>query len=1170
MSNKDIIGARELGPNAREILKRQYDEAVNDPMAKGGVYTLRKFDGYNPDGSTKYIYKNGYAHDGALERYKNQWVQDGFEIVDEKKFVGAEDWENKWHAVQSNLDERVLDHGMVYDSEGNYVNRDKASGINFGSGKSELYNKDLLGVDVGKTQEDYDRNRLKSQAMQNAFKARPKDSNWIDAAQSSTVSMVADLGDFILDAVTPGNNTLLDDWSDSEYTDKVFGFDSVGQSQLLHEALNNFKNGDILNAGINTAIAAPGLLGQSLPYLVGLGTGTTEAKLAVNVAKAGQRIKKAKDLGKSAETIAKLENRMKKMKGYDKYESYANMPVNMARAKSLLTDKGLMAVHTAMVEEQLDQRVKNKLEAGEDPEMSIPEMSAVWLGMLPFTLLDRVAFLDTVKSGGLNKMLKDAIEIAPASVRNNIYTKAVGNVGKILASGSEEAAQEYLQTWGEIFGANLGVGNQSFADILGKQALQDEALMGAIGGLGAGSLTNALVASPKMAGNAVMGLKQARDQKKLVDNANAIVENLDDTDFDLLMQDWNQIVTDNEEAINNINDIEAFTKNAKSVDNLLESPLENVRNFGESVRELARKIAIQDQTLSDLSGKELGEKMAILEYVDNDGNFQTDSIKEMYDMLGIDPTEPAWSKGTQEERQARNSKAIAQAYNSLSNEDKLNIHKLDSMEGIQNPVLGNNNVYGESNLEAIKKIEEKAFEKNGLIDKQLAQQNKLKSQAKDKIKNQKDKIENYKAAREEAIEEGKAKKIFDQSDIKLDEYEKDPVGFVEKIKAFGRKSKIIERIKGYSDKSLIKAANDKLASKAMIAAIKHVLDTRNKVKSKTAAIERDNDTYETQIDNLQTRYTKEALDNIEKILSEKTYKYAEERDDAIRFVNEAYARGIINSKQREQLVLDIGLKSIGTSDAKEKKSLSERSNKAKMNRDFKAIEKEYIDSQKTDKPMSESEKIKKQNIAILNYSKDALQYAGEENLGKTKQIGKYNKQTFDAIRKYAGMKKIEYTQERDRALAMIDAGLKAGHITQKQADTFRKRIEKISEGAVENPDTKAYEHFKNNIIKTASDLEEQYRLDQEEKAKHEETITDITIKGIMGEELTEADEEAYINAKKSILELEEISKEYIYFTEQEKELHNVIDQIWDIEIIEQTNEEIEEDKAENYISFEFC
>jgi len=1145
MSNKDIIGARDLGPNARDILKRQYDEAVNDPMAKGGVYTLRKFDGYNPDGSTKYIYKNGYAHDGALERYKNQ--------------------ENKWHAVQSNLDERVLDHGMVYDSNGNYVNRDKASGINFGSGKSELYNKDLLGVDIGKTQADYDRNRIKSQAMQNAFKARPRDSNWIDAAQSSTVSMVADLGDFILDAVTPGNNTLLDDWSDSEYTDKVFGFDSVGQSQLLHEALNNFKQGDILNAGINTAIAAPGLIGQSLPYLVGLGTGATEAKLAVNVAKAGQRIKKAKDLGKSAETIAKLENRMKKMKGYDKYEAYANMPVNMARAKSLLTDKGLMAVHTAMVEEQLDQRVKNKLEAGEDPEMSIPEMSAVWLGMLPFTLLDRVAFLDTVKSGGLNKMLKDAIEIAPASVRNNIYTKAAGNVGKILASGSEEAAQEYLQTWGEIFGANLGVNGQEFSDVIEKQALQDEALMGAIGGLGAGGLTNALASVPKMTGEAARGLKEARDQKKRIDNADAIVKNLDDTDFDLLMQDWNQVVTDNEDVVNNIQDIEDATKNAKTVDQLIESPIENIKKFGEDVRNMAKGIAIQDETLDAEAGSELGRNMAMHEFVDNEGNFQTSATKQMYDLLGIDPTEPAWVKGTQVEREARNAKAIEQAYLNLSDKEKFDLHKMDAMDGVQNPLMPRTNVNSELRLDAIRDIEKKAFEKNGLIDTQLKLQKKKSEEAQKLADKQKEKIENYKEARQEALNTGSGKRNFDTADIKLDEYDKDPVGFVQKIKAFGRKSKIIERIKGYSDESLRKAHDNELASKAMKAAIKHVLDTRQKVKTKTTGLERESDTYETQIDDLQTRYTKEALDNIEKILEDKTYTYAEERNDAIRFVNEAYAKGKITQKQRTELILDIGLKSIGTSDPKKIESLGKRADKAKMNRDFNDIEKEYLAGK-----ISETEKISKQNEVILEYSGKALQYAGEKNLDKVKQIGKYNRKTFDTIRKYAGKNKIEYTQERDRALAIIDTALKAGHITQKQADTFRKRIEKISKGAIENPDKSAYANFKSNIIKTASDLAEQFRMDKENKEKHEETIFDITIKDIMGEEITKEDEEAWIEAKKSIMELEEISKEYVYFTQQEKELNNIIDQMWNLDIEEMTEEEIKEDKAENYISFEFC
>ena len=1298
MSNKDIIGARKLGPNATEILAQQYRDAPEDPMAKGGVYTLKKFDGYNPDGTPKYLYKYGYAHDGALERYKNQWIQDGYQIVDEKKFVGAEDWENKWHASPGALENRTLDLGNTYDENGEYVRRDEASGINFGDGSTELYNKDILGVDVGKTQDDYDRNKLKSQAMQNAFNRRPKDSNWIDALQSGSVSMVADLGDFILDALTPGNNTLLDDLSDSDYTDKMFGFDRVGQTQKLHEALGAFKKGDIVDAVKNTALAAPSMLAESIPYMIGMSIGAGEAETAMGVAKAINGINKAKKAGVAAENIAKMTNRLKKMKGYDTYKKYEDMPNIMAKADALLKNKGFLATHTANVEDQLDQRVQNKIAAGEDPNLSIGEMAGIWTYMLPFTYLDKIAFTDALKGKGLNKVIKQAVELAPKDVRSGLFAKAAKNAARIAGSGAEEAAQEYLQTWSELFGSNWGVDGKTFTDVLSDQSLNDQALMGAIGGLGAGGLTSGITSVPGIAKDVSTGLYKKWDQKKKVNNAEAIINNLDDTDFNMVMEDWDQVIQQNKEVINNIKDINDATQRASTVEDLINSPIENIQQFGNDVRDMARGIAVQSPENIEKTTKELGPHIALNEYTDENGNFMTYGLPQMYKLLKIDPTEPGYMDGDPKEVRERHAKEINQAYEALSPEEKLNVHKLDAMKENDNPVILFANLYKNNNKDVLQDIEKTAFDKNGIVDTKLKIEDTKRQQAEKLIKEQEERMANYKEARDEAKKTGTAKSEFAKQDINLDAFDKDPVGFVNKIKSFGRKSKIVEKIKGYSDESLKKAFQSDQASKAMKAAILQVLDTRNKVKTETTALERPTEAYSTQIDNLKTRYTSEALNRVKDIIKDKTYNYAEERDDAIRFVNEAYSRGKITDEERQDLVLDIGLKTAksqisepvsnavskptqstvdqnietpsttiegdpstwklnkteansleygpyvfnknnngfdvtfngerisesNNENVKTAKKIAKKhfykilkpqiqeanaaqvsqsentleptsgsaieqmpatgsvsgpfnvklssveniapeDNRFAFNKAFKNLEQEYINGKITEK-----EKIEKQNELIQKYSAGSLKYAGEENLNKVEQIPKYNQETFNAIRAYAGKNKIEYTQERDRALALIDAGLKSGHITEDQAKTLKRRIKKISEGAQENPDNKVYEKFKKNIIKTASDLEEQLKKNIEERDTNHQKIMDLTWKTMTEGDLTKEEQQEWIQAKKNILELEAISKEYIYFTDREKELNNIVDQFWGIEPEEMTEKEMIEDKTENQFLFEFC
>lgn len=495
MGNKDFVAARDT--NLDDMIL-QYQNAEDNPNADKGIYTLRKFDGFNPDGTDRYIYKYGLAESGASDRYKNQYVQDGFEIVEEKRFTGAEDWENTFHALQSSLDSRVLDSGYVEDVNGKFTSRDKASGINFGSGSTELYNRDLLGTDFGKTEQDYAQNKATSDYMMEQDADRPKDSDWRDALQSSSVSMLGGLGDLFVNKIGNLDNKFLEKWSDSEYTDKYFGFDSKQQSQELEESLAALKNGDITSSFKNLAKASPGLLAQSMPYMLSMFVGSGEVAAGAKAIQIATRANKMAKAGKSVADVLKFTERGAKALGphvVKKVAAYKDMPNILRKADAyiktpLLAQSGFLAQHSANVDMQLNDRIAAKKEAGEDPTLSGGEIASVWAFMLPFAYLDKLAFTDSIKATGAAGMLKKAFTMAPDKVKTNIVTKVVTNAGKVIGSAGEEAGQEYLQTWGEIISKNYGIsGQDTLMDVLSNKQNQKESQLGALGGFGAGGLT---------------------------------------------------------------------------------------------------------------------------------------------------------------------------------------------------------------------------------------------------------------------------------------------------------------------------------------------------------------------------------------------------------------------------------------------------------------------------------------------------------------------------------------------------------------------------------------------------------------------------------------------------------------------------------------------------------
>jgi len=599
MSNKDIIAARNT---TLEKLVQEYNDAKYDPNADKAIYTLRKFDGYDELGNPKYLYKHGLAEVSAADRYRNQWVEDGFEIVDEKRFAGAEKWENTLHALQESLKNRALDYGMVKDANGRWTTTDKASGVNFGSGYTELYNKNLLGI-PDPTDEEFARNKFISEELMNQRdKTRISNSNFIDAIQSGAMKLGIGGLDTILDIVTPGNNKLLDKYNNQEWIDKKVGYDRTEATQTLVESMHDLKNGNYMD-GIIKALSNPDVAAESLPMMIAMFLPLPGSRVA-GAARALKIIEKAKALGKPLDTIKKLEVALFR-KGHEigisddafkLYLKYRDAPNFLKTADMLRRNAGFLGVDMSLTNDIINERIQNKIAAGEEPEVGLDEVLSIFGTNTALLLLDKLAFKDVIgigaaKSPGRNvlkKYLNDSFSFADTDGKKEILRTIFNKASHVAQSMGEEAGQEYLQTWGEILGAKVGVDGQTVSDVLSDSDSQDEALMGLIGGLGAGGqiagLSSGLGLGSALTKRSIdwATMDKARKSMRKANKINDIVDNQEGiANADLEDVLVNEIMTDGA----NLKDFSI--KNSKDISTLVNKMIDS---FGGNLDDNAKQI----------------------------------------------------------------------------------------------------------------------------------------------------------------------------------------------------------------------------------------------------------------------------------------------------------------------------------------------------------------------------------------------------------------------------------------------------------------------------------------------------------------------------------------------------------------------------------------------------
>jgi len=295
----------------RQALIDEYNNAEDDPYADHKVYQLRLLDGYNEDGTPIYTYKTGVAQTSAAKRYEAQWIENGYEILSEKGFDRAEDWENEWHGNKANLADRT--YGQGYNSAGESI-KDNAQLM---EGYTEIYN--TQHFNIGETPEEIAANQAASDKLAKNYKYHDRSiwgrtKNTVAAATSTVAGSLYGMADVAYELT--GNDLATHEEID-KWANDLTGYDTYFSEKASHDikkALKNYQNGgstwDFLkNATLGGLGAAPEAAAQSLAYV---GMLFMPGKALQGVTKVGKAVKgmnaaEKAVVMKNADTLSKLD-----------------------------------------------------------------------------------------------------------------------------------------------------------------------------------------------------------------------------------------------------------------------------------------------------------------------------------------------------------------------------------------------------------------------------------------------------------------------------------------------------------------------------------------------------------------------------------------------------------------------------------------------------------------------------------------------------------------------------------------------------------------------------------------------------------------------------------------------------------------------------------------------
>lgn len=290
----------------------------------------------------------------------------------------------------------------------------------------------------------------------------------VDAFQSGTQQALAGTADFVLDVVTPGDNTLLNKAKSTEYANEVWGYDNRESNFTKQEALHKFKNKEYVGAVMEMA-TSPELWGESLPMIAEMAVGAGKFTALGKLMKAGTQGLKGAEKVAEAKLIRDGATAMEK--------------ATLLGAENA----GFLGVVGDQTNRHIEEFTANNNGVG--PSMSqiagMTAMNVLQLG------LDRFAFNQLISTKGGINTLKETVapllKVVPESTLGEIAKKVATSATGVTAAMGTEAGQEYLQTWAELL--NTRAGTSKYGDwiyVLQNPEAQDEAIIGALAGSGMG------------------------------------------------------------------------------------------------------------------------------------------------------------------------------------------------------------------------------------------------------------------------------------------------------------------------------------------------------------------------------------------------------------------------------------------------------------------------------------------------------------------------------------------------------------------------------------------------------------------------------------------------------------------------------------------------------------
>ena len=423
-------------------LSNIWNKYEDNPAGNKTLYYLRKMDPI----SGQYVYKPGIAHVSAADRYKTQAEAKGWELIGEKRFDEASTVEKMIHGNKTFLEDRVYDYGSVEEQGAENI---------FGSGKSELYTRDILGIDTG-TSEQYRANKVESvKKMLGLVKnERQAESTFefIDAFQAGGINLAGNALKLIGEAVgQEDSDNAIEALGKSlkKRANQIAGYNPIGATEASIGLQRAFENKDPIRYIYNMAKGAPQWLAQSLPDMAAFAatsmatTGATGNPIAgVMAGSAVMGALRANDILDTREEM----NDGRKATNEEVASVYAASSVlsmlEYGALKFAFTGKGLIAKDTAGKTINLETKVLDK-----NPSM-VGELAKI------------------------------------------IGRTATGTAEGVLAEGSEEVVSglgEFLMT---KYGTDKYQG-QTIADLLTSQEAIDTAVTSFGAGGGAGGLAAA-------------------------------------------------------------------------------------------------------------------------------------------------------------------------------------------------------------------------------------------------------------------------------------------------------------------------------------------------------------------------------------------------------------------------------------------------------------------------------------------------------------------------------------------------------------------------------------------------------------------------------------------------------------------------------------------------------